>query len=67
MNKYLVFHGTSYYPNGGWNDFVGCYESLDDAISVCNILIGDSNSEWAQIVDVETFSLVKLVGNNELA
>lgn len=30
--KYLLFAFEDYYPCGGWEDFQGKFESLDDAI-----------------------------------
>lgn len=31
MRLYMLFECKHYYPNGGWNDFIGVFESLDKA------------------------------------
>lgn len=31
--QYLVFGFDSYYPRGGWNDFVASFDSLTEAMS----------------------------------
>jgi hypothetical protein len=33
MKRYLAFYGDNYYPNGGMDDFVGSYDTLDEAKS----------------------------------
>jgi len=32
MKRYLVFAYSLYYPYGGWNDFVGSFDKMIDAI-----------------------------------
>jgi hypothetical protein len=32
MKRYLLFMGDDYYPEGGMNDFVGDYDTVEDAI-----------------------------------
>lgn len=49
MNRYLVFAGDQYYPQGGWDDFRGSFEDLHEAIDRI-----DLNAEWWHIVDLET-------------
>lgn len=29
--KFLLFYGSNYYPEGGWNDYYGSYDSIDAA------------------------------------
>lgn len=45
---FALFSGDYYYPAGGWGDFVGCYESMEDALG------GFIPSEyaWAHVVDL---------------
>jgi len=31
QNKYVLFGWSSYYPNGGWDDMIGVYDSIDEA------------------------------------
>lgn len=33
MKNYLAFYGSVYYPRGGMADFVGDYDTLDEAIA----------------------------------
>lgn len=35
MNKYLIFAGDYYYPDGGWNDFQFTSQSLSFATKQC--------------------------------
>lgn len=55
MNRYLTFSHNSWEPEGGWNDFVGDFELLDDAIE---FLIEEHHGEDKQIVDTETLEIV---------
>jgi hypothetical protein len=32
MKRYLAFYGHDYYPGGGMNDFVGHYDTKEEAI-----------------------------------
>ena len=36
MKKYLAFYGAVYYPSGGMDDFIGDYETLEEAIQAIN-------------------------------
>ena len=31
MKRFLLFAGDEYYPLGGWHDFKGDFETLEDA------------------------------------
>lgn len=31
VKRFLVFSFDSYYPSGGWNDFKGSYDTLEEA------------------------------------
>lgn len=53
MKRYLAFRGEDYYALGGWHDFIGDYEDLEQAkIAICNI------SDWGHIVDSTTMKIV---------
>jgi hypothetical protein len=43
--KFLLFKGDNYYPSGGWDDFVGAYETLEAA------KMAATDCDWAQVVD----------------
>jgi hypothetical protein len=34
MNRYLIFKYKTYYPGGGWRDFHGSFETLEEAQKV---------------------------------
>lgn len=34
--KYILFAGNTYYPNGGWKDFRGLFDTVDLAIKAVN-------------------------------
>ena len=56
MKKYLVFIGGNFYPEGGWHDFVGDFDTLQDAL-VKVVLLKD---DWFHIVDRDTMRMVEL-------
>jgi len=31
MKRYLLFAGDSYYPHGGWSDFKGSFDALEES------------------------------------
>lgn len=31
MKKFLLFGYDAYYPSGGWNDFEGSFDTIDEA------------------------------------
>ncbi len=36
MKNYLAFYGSVYYPSGGMADFIGDYDTLEEAIESIN-------------------------------
>ena len=55
QRRFLLFAGDSYYPSGGWNDFIGYFPSVEAAKEGALRLGIDSvyiyNFEWAHIVN----------------
>lgn len=49
-NKYLLFYGYNYYPKGGWKDFKGYFDSLDDCKFYLKMKEKDASYMWAHIV-----------------
>lgn len=45
--RYLLFMGENYYPEGGSGDFVGFYQSVDEAVRT----VMPSDKDWAEICD----------------
>jgi len=56
MKKYLLFSGVSYYPCGGFSDFMGDFLSIEDA-KLCEAPTKKTH-DWAHIVDTETMMIV---------
>lgn len=55
MNRYLLFTFDGYYPSGGWNDFQGSFDSIEEAVEFMQNLRDD----YAQIADIETNRIVE--------
>jgi hypothetical protein len=47
--RFLVFRGNQYYPAGGFADFTGSFDTLDEAIESF-----PQKYDWGEIVDLET-------------
>jgi hypothetical protein len=63
MKQYLVFAGSDYYPSGGWKDFKGSFDSIDEAKKFLNTEELRSY-DWWQIVDTTTQEVVERDANN---
>jgi hypothetical protein len=55
MKRYTVFAGSFYYPAGGWHDFKGSYDTIDEARSS---VVKALAVEWVQVVDLTTGEMV---------
>lgn len=55
MKNFLVFIGSHYYPDGGWEDFKQSFDSEEEALSY----ISNQDGDWWQIVDVQSGKIVK--------
>ena len=75
--SYLVFAGTCYYASGGLNDFVGCYDTFEEAKKIAeDLLNGNYEYEssrdkeyhtyegigWYQIAQANSFDIVDFHG-----
>lgn len=61
MKRYFAFYGHNYYPAGGMGDFIGDFDTIDEAIERINqehLNFGptsqDWKSRWKSIWDSET-------------
>lgn len=63
MKRYLLFHGSDYYPGGGWDDFEGAYDTAEEARAKGNSLMeptpGQSRWRWFHIVDTTTMQILQ--------
>ncbi len=48
--KYMLFCGNDYYPYGGWEDFNGYFESIEQAKNYLKENEPDACCKWAHIV-----------------
>lgn len=53
MKRYLLFAGDCYYPCGGWSDFRGSFDNLDEARELA-MKDHDPGWDWFHIVDTQT-------------
>ncbi len=54
MKRYLLFAGWNYYPGGGWEDFQGSFETIEDAENAMT-----RENDWHHIVDIQTSEMVR--------
>ena len=67
MKKFILFRGDKHYPIGGWDDYVGSFASLEEAVYHAENVFDDGDQEkvfamkygWYHIVDIETGLKVK--------
>lgn len=52
MKRYLLFSWSYYLSGGGWHDFAGSYETLDEALEAISMY-----RRW-HVVDVESEEIV---------
>lgn len=55
MNRYILFAGSFYYPNGGTNDMRGNYRTIEEAIKAYNEL---QSVDWGHILDTTTGEII---------
>lgn len=57
MKRYFGFAGSFYYPNGGMRDFIGFYDTIEDATKGIKDYLNEnwvSSDYWAHVWDSET-------------
>lgn len=60
MKKFLVFAGYAYYPAGGWDDFVGDADSLEEAKTLARDTVSkyETSKPWWHVADTEAKQVV---------
>lgn len=59
--RYILFSGEDYYPLGGWKDFVGVYETIDEATKAGESL----SNNWWEVVDIQAMQVIKSGPNSQ--
>jgi hypothetical protein len=62
MKRYMLFAGDDYYPAGGWDDFIGSFDSVEDAMAS----FPRDRYDWWHIVDAtigQEVSIDELMGS----
>jgi hypothetical protein len=54
---FLVFTGMEFYPSGGWEDFAGEANSLEEARVIAETK-SDGSDDWYHIVDTTSGKIV---------
>jgi len=47
VKQFLLFTGEGYYPMGGWGDFKGSFDTIDEVVRK----VQSCGGEWYQVVD----------------
>jgi len=58
MKRYLTFYGAVYYPSGGMDDFIGDFDTKEEAIEFIRVTNmkeddGDFEYNWANVYDTK--------------
>lgn len=56
LDRYLLFAGEDYYPEGGWRDFQSSHETIEEAKKAFSIF--EYRDEWGHIFDLITKEIV---------
>lgn len=61
MKRYLLFTGMSFYAGGGWIDFRGDYDTVEEAVTAAATRSAINDDVWYHIVDATTRKVVKYI------
>lgn len=56
MKRYMVFAGSWYYPDGGWKDFIGAVDTIEEGVEKAKSW---DYRDWWTIVDSSNGQIVK--------
>lgn len=58
--RYMLFSGPTYYPDGGFNDYRGSYESVEEAVAEITLRRDQTRMvDWFHVVDKQTLEIVR--------
>lgn len=66
MKRYLLFTGPNDYPKGGFEDFEGSFDTIDEALAAyqsnCDLWVDaggvEENMDWYHIFDLCNYQIV---------
>jgi hypothetical protein len=50
MKRFLVWQGHHYYPSGPQEDFIGDFDSMEEAMAALSII----SNRWWEVLDTKT-------------
>ena len=60
VKRFVVFAGFQYYPGGGWEDFIGSCDTLEEARELRRATLEENYQySWSHIVDLQTGEVVR--------
>lgn len=62
MKSFLLFSGADYYPEGGFHDFLGDFDTEEEAVKAFKDTADTFAREWAHIVMLERKDIVLQYG-----
>lgn len=64
QKRFILFAGDHYYPEGGWDDFQGFFDTAEEAFAKAKEKIifednsGSYSFDWYNVVDALTWEVV---------
>lgn len=65
MKRYVLFADDTYYPSGGWYDYVSSYDTVEEAVNEYrnNYVREHDNKDnpmysWYHILDITTMAII---------
>lgn len=52
--KFLLFAGATFYPSGGWGDYINSFDSVESAREYALRLYDPYLIDWAHVVELRT-------------
>lgn len=59
MKRYLAFSGTAYFPLGGWGDFDGEFDTIEEAKKTVEENCAKIIDAWGEVVDTEAKKVLR--------
>jgi hypothetical protein len=54
VKRFVVFAYGNYYPAGGWSDYTGSYDTVEEAREAARYQREENRNDWTDIVDLQT-------------